>query len=52
MLWANLQVRKLIVERHLAGWKQAHIAAAMGVSRSCVRTWVARYADEGRAGPV
>jgi transposase InsO family protein len=42
--------RKLIVDRHRAGWKQAHIAAAMGVSRKCVRTWIARHAAEGEAG--
>jgi transposase InsO family protein len=42
--------RKLIVDRRAAGWKQAHIAAAMGVSRKCVRTWIARYAAEGQAG--
>jgi len=40
----------LIVQRHQAGWKQAHIAAAMGVSRKCVRTWIDRYAAEGEAG--
>jgi transposase InsO family protein len=42
--------RMLIVERHQAGWKQAHIAAAMGISRKCVRTWLTRYATEGPAG--
>ena len=42
--------RKLIVERDAAGWKQAHIAAAMGVSRKCVGTWIARYKAEGDAG--
>ena len=42
--------RKLIVDRHQAGWRQAHIAAAMGISRKCVRTWIARYAAEGEAG--
>jgi transposase InsO family protein len=42
--------RRLIVQRHQAGWKQAHIAAAMGVSRKCVRTWIDRYAAEGEAG--
>ena len=42
--------RMLIVQRHRAGWKQAHIAAAMGVSRKCVRTWLDRYAAEGDAG--
>jgi transposase InsO family protein len=44
--------RKLIVERHRAGWRQAHIAAAMGVSRKCVRTWITRYEAEGEAGLV
>jgi transposase len=42
--------RKLIVARHRAGWRQAHIAAAMGISRTCVRTWICRYAAEGEAG--
>jgi len=42
--------RMLIVQRHRAGWKQAHIAAAMGVSRKCVRTWIDRYAAEGEIG--
>lgn len=42
--------RRLIVERALAGWKQAHIAAAMGVSRRCVKRWLDRYRAEGEAG--
>ncbi|MCK6170738.1 helix-turn-helix domain-containing protein, partial [Micrococcus sp. EYE_162] len=42
--------RRLIVQRHQAGWAQAHIAAAMGVSRKCVKTWIDRYACEGDAG--
>ena len=42
--------RRLIVQRHQAGWVQAHIAAAMGVSRKCVKTWIDRYAAEGDAG--
>jgi transposase InsO family protein len=42
--------RKLIVERHASGWKRAHIAAAMGVSRKCVGTWISRYDAEGEAG--
>jgi transposase InsO family protein len=42
--------RKLIVARYRAGWRQAHIAAAMGISRKCVRTWITRYAAEGEAG--
>ncbi len=42
--------RQLIVERHQAGWAQAHIAKAMGISRKCVRTWVDRFESEGEAG--
>lgn len=42
--------RLLIVQRAAAGWPLAHIAAAMGVSRKCVRTWVTRYEAEGAAG--
>jgi transposase InsO family protein len=42
--------RLLIVQRHQARWKQAHIAAAMGVSRKCVKMWIDRYAAEGEAG--
>ena len=41
--------RKLIVERHRAGWRQAHIAAGMGISRTCVRTGITRYNAEGEA---
>ena len=46
----TFQGRLLIVERHRAGWPQAHIAKAMGVSRRCVRKWLDRYAAEGEAG--
>jgi transposase InsO family protein len=42
--------RVLIVVRYQAGWAQAHIAAAMGVSRQCVRKWIDRYRAEGEAG--
>lgn len=42
--------RLLIVQRHRAGWKQAHIVAAMGVSRKCVSTWNQRYDAEGEQG--
>ena len=42
--------RLLMVQRYRAGWPQAHIAAAMGVSRKCVRTWLDRFAVEGEAG--
>jgi transposase InsO family protein len=44
--------RKLIVARYQAGWRKAHIAAAMGISRKCVRTWIARYEAQGEAGLV
>jgi transposase InsO family protein len=42
--------RLLIAQRHQAGWPKAHIAAAMGVSRKCVRTWIDRFSAEGQAG--
>jgi transposase InsO family protein len=42
--------RRLIVQRHQQGWRQAHIADAMGVSRKCVKTWIERYAAEGEDG--
>ena len=42
--------RLLIVQRHQQGWRQAQIAAAMGVSRKCVKTWLDRYAAEGEQG--
>ena len=44
--------RLLIVQRYRAGWPQSHIAKAMGVSRKCVRTWIARYAVEGESGLI
>jgi transposase InsO family protein len=40
----------LIVQRAQAGWKRAHIAVAMGVSRKCVKTWIDRFDAEGEAG--
>ena len=42
--------RLLMVRRRQAGWPVAHIAAAMGVSRKCVKTWVDRFASDGEAG--
>ena len=43
--------RRLIVQRHLEEkMPQAHIAAAMGISRRCVRKWLDRYEAEGDAG--
>lgn len=46
----TFQGRLLIVQRHRDGWRQAHIAAAMGISRKCVKTWLDRYAAEGEDG--
>jgi transposase len=42
--------RLLIVARFQAGMPKAHIAAAMGISRKCVSTWIARFDAEGEAG--
>lgn len=46
----TFQGRLLMVERRRAKWPKAHIAAAMGVSRKCVDTWLKRYDEEGEAG--
>ena len=42
--------RKLIVERIQAGWTQAQVAEAQGVSRSTVAKWWKRFQAEGDAG--
>jgi transposase len=43
--------RLLIVSaEYRQGWKQAHIADAMGVFCKCVATWIKRYATEGEDG--
>jgi transposase InsO family protein len=42
--------RMLIVERFASGWSKAHIAAAMGISRKCVQTWISRYEAQGQIG--
>ena len=42
--------RRLIVERHLAGWPQARIAEQLGISRATVSKWIARWRAEGWAG--
>ena len=42
--------RRLIVERAAAGWTQAQVAAAQGVSRSTVAKWLRYYRLEGEAG--
>ena len=46
----TVQGRLLIVARHEAGWPNAHIARAMGISRQCVAKWIKRYQAEGEAG--
>jgi transposase InsO family protein len=48
----TFQGRLLIVQRHHAGWPQAHIAKAMGISRRCVSKWIGRFETEGEAGLV
>lgn len=42
--------RLLIVQRLEAGWTQAQVAEAQGVSRSTVAKWCRRYREEGLAG--
>lgn len=42
--------RLLIVQRHQGGMPKSHIAAAMGVSRNCVKKWIDRFAEEGVDG--
>lgn len=42
--------RLLIVQRYQQGWKQAHIADAMGISRKCVHTWISRFELLGEVG--
>jgi transposase-like protein len=44
--------RNLAVERYLAGQKVKDIAGQLGVSRTTVYKWIARYAVEGPAGLV
>ena len=46
----TFQGRVLIVQRYRAGWPQAHIASAMGISRKCVKKWLDRYVAEGEPG--
>jgi transposase InsO family protein len=41
-----LLVRRVLVEQR----RPAHVAAEMGVSRTCVYTWVARFKAEGEDG--
>jgi transposase InsO family protein len=46
----TIYARKLIVERHLAGWPAARIAEQLGISRATVYKWIARHDAEGEAG--
>ena len=46
----TVHARRLMVERHLAGWPQARIAEQLGVSRQTVSKWIARFRAEGWAG--
>jgi transposase InsO family protein len=46
----NEYARNLAVERYLAGQKVRDIAGQLGVSRTTVYKWIARYALEGPAG--
>ena len=42
--------RLLLVQRVEAGWTQAQVADAQGVSRASVSKWAKRYREEGVAG--
>ena len=46
----NSYGRNLAVERYLAGHKVRDIAGQLGISRTTVYKWIARYALEGPAG--
>ena len=46
----NLYGRNLAVERYLAGHKVKDIAGQLGISRTTVYKWIARYAAQGPAG--
>jgi ABC-type polar amino acid transport system ATPase subunit/transposase len=47
----NVNGRRLLVQRvRHEGWKVAHVAAAMGISRQCAHRWVKRFDEEGLAG--
>jgi transposase len=46
----TVYARRLVVQRHLAGWPAARIAEQLGVSRATVHKWIARYRAEGDAG--
>lgn len=47
----NLNGRLLLVERvREQGWKVAHAAKAMGISRQCAHHWLNRYDQHGEPG--
>jgi transposase InsO family protein len=46
----TIYARRLMVQRHLAGWPQARIAEQLGVSRATVSKWISRYRDDGQVG--
>lgn len=46
----TVYARRLMVQRHLAGWPQARIAEQLGVSRATVSKWISRYRTEDWAG--
>lgn len=47
----NLNGRLLLVDRvRVQGWKVAHAAKAMGISRQCAHHWLKRYDQHGEAG--
>ena len=46
----TLYARKLIVQRHQAGWSPARIAEQLGISRTTVHKWINRHATEGDVG--
>ena len=46
----TVYARRLIVERHRAGWPAARSAEQLGVSRATVHKWIRRHREEGPAG--
>jgi transposase len=46
----TVYARRLIVERHRAGWPAARIAEQLGVSCATVRKWIRRHREEGPVG--
>jgi transposase InsO family protein len=46
----TLYGRRVLVERILAGYRVADVAAQLGCSRTCADKWLARYRAEGHPG--